>query len=141
MKKYTTGTSDPGGSKWHRWEPHIHAPGTVLNNQYRGEGAWGKFLMQIEASSPRIRVLGIADYYSVEAYEQVVSHRNSGRLAEIDLIFPNVELRYGIGVASGSPINFRLLVSPDDPEHVEQIHRFLTTVLQDAVQGFRALSL
>ena len=24
------------GSEWHRWEPHIHAPGTVLNNQFEG---------------------------------------------------------------------------------------------------------
>jgi hypothetical protein len=22
------------GSEWHRWEPHIHAPGTILNNQF-----------------------------------------------------------------------------------------------------------
>ena len=22
------------GSGWHRWEPHIHSPGTVTNNQF-----------------------------------------------------------------------------------------------------------
>ncbi|GAA0568086.1 TrlF family AAA-like ATPase [Halomonas salifodinae] len=116
---------DPGGSKWHRWDPHIHAPGTVFNNQYRGDDAWEQFLTRVETSSPRIRALGITDYYSVDVYEDILAHRRAGRLAEVDLIFPNVELRYGIGTGKGSPINFHLLVSPDDPEHVDQIRRFL----------------
>jgi len=33
-------TRDPDGSRWHQWDPHIHAPGIVLNNQYRGADAW-----------------------------------------------------------------------------------------------------
>jgi hypothetical protein len=125
MTIMVTGTHDPSGSKWHRWDPHIHAPGTLFNNQYRGEDAWEQFLTQVETSSPRIRALGITDYYSVDVYETVLTHRKAGRLAEVDLIFPNVELRYGIGTGKGSPINFHLLVSPDDPEHVDQIRRFL----------------
>jgi hypothetical protein len=24
------------GSEWRRWEPHIHSPGTILNNQFGG---------------------------------------------------------------------------------------------------------
>jgi hypothetical protein len=138
MSGEPTGTRDTGGSKWHRWDPHIHAPGTVLNNQYRGSGAWEKFLSAIETSSPRIRALGITDYYSVDVYEQALAHRRAGRLAEVDLIFPNVELRYGIGTNSGSPINFHLLVSPDDPEHVEEIRRFLRSLAYTAYgQPFR----
>ena len=129
---------EPGGSRWHRWDPHIHAPGTVLNNQYRGADVWERFLTAVETSAPRIRALGITDYYSVEVYEQVVSYRRAGRLAEVDLIFPNVELRYGIGTGSGSPINFHLLVSPYDAEHVEQIRRFLCSLTFTAYgQPFR----
>jgi hypothetical protein len=30
------------GSEWRRWEPHIHAPGTVMNNQYEGPTGWGQ---------------------------------------------------------------------------------------------------
>lgn len=119
------GAHDPVGSRWHRWDPHIHAPGTVLNNQYRGSDPWEEFLSRIEISSPRIRALGVTDYYSVDVYEEVLTYRKAGRLAEVDLIFPNVELRYGIGTGKGAPINFHLLVSPDDPEHVDQIRRFL----------------
>jgi hypothetical protein len=132
------GTREPGGSKWHRWDPHIHAPGTVFNNQYRGSDAWEKFLSAVETSTPLIRALGITDYYSVDVYEKVLLHRKAGRLAEVDFIFPNIELRYGIGTGSGSPINLHLLVSPDDPEHVEQIRRFLRSLTYTAYgQPFR----
>ena len=29
------------GAAWHRWDPHVHAPGTTLNDQFGGAGAWG----------------------------------------------------------------------------------------------------
>lgn len=38
------------GSEWRRWEPHIHAPGTVMNNQFSGPNAWGDYLI------PRVMV-------------------------------------------------------------------------------------
>lgn len=132
MRNLLTVTQDPAGSKWQRWDPHIHAPGTVFNNQYRGDGAWEQFLQGVEKSSPNIRALGITDYYSVDIYEQVLAYRQAGRLQDLGLIFPNVELRYGIGVSKGSPINFHLLVSPDDPEHVQQIRRFLRSLTYTA---------
>jgi hypothetical protein len=50
------------GSRWHRWEPHVHAPGTVLNDQFTGEDAWGRYFKAIEDASPAIRALGITDY-------------------------------------------------------------------------------
>jgi hypothetical protein len=33
------------GSEWRRWEPHVHAPGTVMNNQFGGPNAWHDFAM------------------------------------------------------------------------------------------------
>lgn len=132
------GSRDAGGSKWHRWDPHLHAPGTVLNDQYPGADGWVQFLDRIEASDPPIRALGITDYYSVDVYETVLATKKEGRLADVDLIFPNVEMRYGIGTGKGSPINVHLLVSPDDPEHVEQIRRFLRAFTFDAYgESFR----
>lgn len=125
MSRALAATYSPVGSKWHRWDPHIHAPGTVLNDQYRGDDAWNRFFARVEASTPRIRALGITDYYSLDVYEEVLARRKGGRLAEVDLIFPNVELRFAIGTGKGSPINFHLLVSPDDPDHVDQTRRFL----------------
>jgi hypothetical protein len=109
------GSRDAGGSKWHRWDPHLHAPGTVLNDQYPGADGWARFLDRIEASDPSIRALGITDYYSVDVYETVLAKKKEGRLADVDLIFPNVEMRYGIGTGKGSPINVHPLVSPTIP--------------------------
>ena len=37
------------GSIWHRWDPHIHTPGTALNDQYAGSDPWAAFLDAIEA--------------------------------------------------------------------------------------------
>jgi len=122
------GTRDPRGSLWHRWDPHIHAPGTILNDQYRGSDPWDDFLRRIESSAPPIRALGITDYYSLDVYEQVLQWKAKGRLADVSLIFPNIEMRYGIGSGRGSPINLHLLVSPEDPDHVENTRRFLRSL-------------
>lgn len=41
------------GSEWRRWDPHIHAPGTVLNDQYPSfegeptEEAWDLYLQAL----------------------------------------------------------------------------------------------
>ncbi|EOX9900098.1 TPA: TrlF family AAA-like ATPase [Pseudomonas aeruginosa] len=113
------------GSLWHRWDPHIHTPGTALNDQYTGPDPWEEFLSAIEASSPPIRALGITDYFGIERYEQVVDLKKQGRLPGVGLIFPNVELRLGIETAKASAVNIHLLFSPHDSDHVERIKRFL----------------
>ncbi|PZW79257.1 hypothetical protein DFS21_107157 [Pseudomonas sp. 2848] len=113
------------GSLWHRWDPHLHTPGTALNDQYLGKDRWKEFLDTIEASDPPIRALGITDYFSIERYQQVTAFKEQGRLSGVGLIFPNVELRLGIETSKGSAVNFHLLFSPHDPDHVERIKRFL----------------
>lgn len=117
--------ADSRGSIWNRWDPHIHTPGTLLNDQYGGTNPWKAFLAKVTKSQPPIRVLGITDYYSIERYEDVVRKRDAGLLPNVSLIFPNVELRFGIETSKGSWINVHLLFSPDDPNHVEEINRFL----------------
>jgi energy-coupling factor transporter ATP-binding protein EcfA2 len=113
------------GSLWHRWDPHLHTPGTALNNQYKGTNPWEDFLKAIETSDPPIRALGITDYFGIERYEQVLNQQLLGRLPNVGLIFPNVELRLSIETAKASAINIHLLFSPEDADHVEQIKRFL----------------
>lgn len=113
------------GSKWHRWDPHIHTPGTALNDQYAGPDPWAAFLDAIEAASPPIRAIGITDYFGIERYEQVLTEKISGRLPGVGLIFPNVELRLGIETAKASAVNIHLLFSPHDSDHIDRIKRFL----------------
>ncbi|MHB8611320.1 MAG: TrlF family AAA-like ATPase [Candidatus Dormibacteraceae bacterium] len=126
------------GSVWHRWDPHVHPPGTVLNNQYPAAGAWEEFIERIERSSPTIRTLGVTDYYSVDLYEAVVARQREGRLQMVELLFPNIEMRYGVGTGKGAPINVHLLISPDDPDHVVQARRLLRNLTFDAFnESFR----
>lgn len=112
------------GSIWRRWDPHIHSPGTLLNDQFKGD--WEAYLTALETASPRIRALGITDYFSIEGYRQVVDHKKKGRLQEVDLIFPNIEMRLDIKTERSNGVNIHLLFSPQDGDHEEQIERLLS---------------
>ena len=117
-------TQNARGSLWHRWDPHIHTPGTLLADNF-GKDAWESYLTAIETAQPALRALGVTDYYSVASYEAVVAHKKAGRLPKVELVFLNVEMRFSIGTGKSHPINFHLLVSPEDGDHVEQTMRFM----------------
>jgi len=75
------------GSEWRRWEPHIHAPGTILNNQF-GADPWEEYLTTLESLTPTIEALAVTDYYVTDAYEEVLNRKSAGRLPGVQLIFP-----------------------------------------------------
>jgi AAA domain, putative AbiEii toxin, Type IV TA system len=127
-------TENLQGSIWHRWEPHIHTPGTILNNQYTGTSAPEDFLVAIENSSPIIRTLGITDYYSIESYEEILQKKLAGRLLEVGLIFPNIEIRFDIGTSTNNPINAHLLINPETIDHIAETKRFLRELTFSAYQ-------
>jgi len=118
-------TDNPKGSIWHRWEPHIHIPGTILNDQYAGTTV-ADFCSAIEKADPPIKALGITDYYSLASYEKIQQEKINGRLPGVDLIFPNIELRLKLGTSANKFVNGHLLFSPDDPNHISEIKRFLS---------------
>src|SRR6185437_15365389 len=120
------------GSRWHRWEPHVHAPGTVLNDQFKGPGTWERYLAALEAAEPMIRAIGITDYYSTDTYERVLDAKANGRLLNCGLIFPNIEMRLSIGTVKGKWVNVHLLVCPDDPAHVLELKRILARLTFNA---------
>jgi hypothetical protein len=120
------------GANWLRWEPHIHGPGTVLNNQFKGSDSFNTYLTALENNSPVMRAIGITDYYSTEVYEAVVEAKQNGRLRSCDLIFPNIEMRLDTATVNGSWVNIHLLVCPDDPEHLTELSRFLSRLSFDA---------
>ncbi|RDL47749.1 hypothetical protein BLJAPNOD_05471 [Ensifer sp. M14] len=112
------------GSEWHRWEPHIHAPGTVLNNQFGAADPWGAYLTSLEGLTPKIEVIAVTDYYVTDTYEQFLTHKAAGRLPDVKLLFPNIELRLDVAAKTGF-VNIHLLVSPEDPDHVGEVKRIL----------------
>jgi predicted ATPase len=112
------------GSEWHRWEPHIHSPGTLLNNQFGSGNPWGAYLTTLEDNIPPIEAIAVTDYYVTDTYEEFIRHKTAGRLPNVKLVFPNVELRLDIAAKTGF-VNIHLLVSPEDNDHVEQVKRIL----------------
>lgn len=112
------------GSEWHRWEPHIHAPGTVLNNQFGSTDPWAPYLATLESLTPKIEAIAVTDYYVTDAYEEFLKYKAAGRLPGVKLIFPNIELRLDVAAKSGF-VNIHLLVSPEHPEHLSEVKRIL----------------
>ena len=113
------------GSEWRRWEPHIHAPGTILNNQFGGSDPWGSYLATLEGLTPTIEAIAVTDYYVTDTYEELIRHKIAGRIPDIQLIFPNIEVRLDVAAKSGF-VNLHLLVSPEDPTHLAEVRRILT---------------
>ena len=120
-----TRVNDPVGAVWRRWEPHIHTPGTAMNDNYKS-ASLSDFLGLVEQASPTVECLGITDYYLTRRYEEVQAAVADGRLPGVRMLFCNVELRLSIETKASKGINIHLLVSPDDPQHVAQIKRFLS---------------
>lgn len=83
------------GSTWKKWDLHVHTPLSVVHN-YPGtpEEAWEAFLLDLEALPSEFKVIGINDYIFIEGYERVRKAKiEQGRLKNIDLILPVIELR------------------------------------------------
>jgi len=112
------------GSEWHRWEPHIHAPGTILHNQFGATDPWGAYLTTLEDLTPKIEAIAVTDYYVTDSYEEFLKHKAAGRLPGVMLLFPNIELRLDVAAKSGF-VNVHLLVSPEDPDHLSEVKRIL----------------
>lgn len=104
------------GSIWRKWDLHIHAPGTALNDLYKND--WEAYIRAL-ADLKDIPVLGITDYYGLEGYLKVKEAKEQGRLDNIDLIIPNIEVRLDIYSKDGKPINYHILFSPEVDKYIK----------------------
>lgn len=82
------------GATWKKWDLHVHTPESLVHN-YPGEkeAAWAAFLADIEALPPEFKVLGINDYLFIDGYERMLREKRHGRLKNIELLLPVIELR------------------------------------------------
>ncbi|MBU0509012.1 AAA family ATPase [bacterium] len=85
---------NPIGSTWGKWDLHVHTPYSIVQN-YDGnlDAAWEGFICDLEKLPPEFKVIGINDYIFVDGYERVLKAKKDGRLPNIALILPVVELR------------------------------------------------
>ncbi|HTA73482.1 MAG TPA: hypothetical protein VK733_04370, partial [Gemmatimonadaceae bacterium] len=107
----------PAGADWHRWDLHVHTPSSYV--QHYGDAThkatWPKYIDALAALPPSIRALGINDYYSIDGYRQVLQAHADGKLPNIALVLPVVELRLDIfvGTTKLNKINLHVVFSND----------------------------
>lgn len=111
-------------SQWARWDLHLHAPGTALNDQFGGE--WKKYLDRIRSAQPRPKVLGITDYCSLNCYVDFLRESASVDLNGIELVLPNIEFRLSPETVSGRAIHAHLVISPETRNHIERVEEALS---------------
>ena len=118
------------GSQWRKWDLHIHSPASALNNQFpttaNGELDWDAYISQLEKLSDIVAV-GITDYFSIDGYKKVRAYKQGGRLRNLSLVLPNIELRLNnVVYTSGGDqkpkrLNFHVLFSEClAPEVIEE---------------------
>lgn len=105
------------GSKWRKWDLHIHTPSTRMANGYdkttNGDADWAKFCKILHDSD--VFAFGITDYFSLDSFFEFKSEyekrypNHSGKT-----FFPNIELRLHFGVhKSGAEVNIHVIFPPD----------------------------
>lgn len=103
------------GSVWNKWDMHIHCPTSIFNNQFEGtteEEKWEKYLADLEKHDD-VPVIGITDYFSIDGYKKLQGYKAQGRIPNIKMIIPNVELRVLPSTGKNKKINLHILFSPD----------------------------
>lgn len=104
------------GSEWRQWDLHVHTPLSLVQH-YGGDtvDAWEAFIKDLEGLPKDFKVIGINDYIFLDGYKKVIEYKKNGRLQNIDLILPVVELRIdkfgSIGDEAWKKLNFHVVFS------------------------------
>ena len=114
--------NDPRGSIWRKWDLHVHTPASIINN-YSDPDPWERFIRELEQLPPEFKVIGVNDYLFLEGYKYLLFKKQEGRLQNIDLILPVIELRidkFGGTAGHLSRINYHIIFSNEiAPEVIE----------------------
>lgn len=105
----------PRGSDWRKWDLQVHTPASLKHN-YPGPNPWKSFLEGLENLPPEFKVIGINDYLFLDGYERVLREKKNGRLQNIMLFLPVIELRldkFGGSVGHLSRVNYHVIFSDE----------------------------
>ncbi|GAA4790763.1 TrlF family AAA-like ATPase [Rothia endophytica] len=101
------------GTEWSIWDLHVHTPASI-HQHYAGdnESSWEKFFSDIENLDENFKVIGINDYWILDGYERVLRAHNEGRMSNIELFLPVIEMRlshFGGSKNSLSRVNLHVI--------------------------------
>ncbi|OHO34954.1 hypothetical protein HMPREF2690_02425 [Corynebacterium sp. HMSC034E11] len=105
------------GDLWHQMDLHVHTP-ISAETQYgdrESNSTWQHFFAALRDLGPALAILGINDYWSVEGYERVRAEFEKGRLPDIELLLPVVELRLTDVLRNGKRQNYHVCFSDSVP--------------------------
>lgn len=123
-------TKWPRGSEWRKWDLHLHAPGTKLNDQFKtddGSSVWEAYCRKLHESE--VQAFGITDYFSADGYFFARKEYKQSYPDSPKVFFPNVELRTNDVVnREQEEVNVHLLFNSFRPDHAEKIKFFLNTL-------------
>ena len=104
------------GSEWRKWDLHIHTPKSIIQN-YGGDTpqAWERYISELEGLPPEYKAIGVNDYIFLDGYRKVLEFKEAGRLQNIDLLLPVLELRVdkfaSIGDEAWKKVNLHVIFS------------------------------
>lgn len=115
------------GSEWRKWDLHVHAPDTRLENNYKkndqGEPDWDRFCEIIHKSD--VSAIGITDYFSLDSFftfKEKYSKKYPDDRSRV--FFPNLELRLNQAVhRKGAEVNIHVIFPPTlTKEEADRFH-------------------
>ena len=136
------------GSEWRKWDLHVHTPFSLFHNYQakETEDVWERYIKDLESLPSEFKVLGINDYLFIDGYKKVLEYKSLGRLKNIELILPVIELRLAkfCGNAQLKRINFHVIFSNEISSNSWRINNCLDIGSSFSIQFhkiFRASSL
>ncbi|HBX77070.1 MAG TPA: hypothetical protein DEG43_05465 [Acidimicrobiaceae bacterium] len=102
------------GTTWAKWDLHVHTPSSPVH-LYPGPEPWEPFLTDLEALSTEYSCVGVNDYLFIDGYERLLAERANGRLGNLSLLVPVIELRlpdFGGSNSQLSRINLHVMFDP-----------------------------
>ncbi len=103
------------GSLWEKWDLHVHTPASLVQ-EYGGnsDAVWDKFLNELESLPLEFKVIGVNDYLFIDGYRRLLDAQHKGRLQNIELLLPVIEMRlnkFGGTDSKLSRANFHVIFS------------------------------
>ena len=116
----------PRGSEWRKWDLHLHAPDTKLNNQFKVDDGnlWDEYCRRLHESD--VVAFGITDYFSADGYFHASAEFKKRYPTSEKLFLPNIELRISDVVnRAQEEVNTHLLFNPFRSDYKTKIRSFL----------------